>query len=78
MTEPTSSVESLLQLSVANLSLLRALLRSRVEIAETASGAELLHSLDMATMTAERLRLELALDAGDISFEDVPVEAKNE
>jgi hypothetical protein len=76
MTDTASPLESLLQLSVANLSLLRALLRRHAELVESTSGAELLRALDMSSMAAERLRLELALEAGDISFEDGPAETK--
>ncbi len=67
--------ENALRLSLETITTLRQTMGQYAEVTETVTGAELLQALDCAWVSAERLRLELGIAAGDIVFEDEPDEA---
>jgi hypothetical protein len=82
MSDLPPPVENALRLSQASISTLSQTLKQYSEVTQSQTGAEILQALDCVWISAERLRLELAIAAGDIVFEDetdeAPIEAGHE
>ncbi|MEQ1809139.1 MAG: hypothetical protein ABL889_04380 [Terricaulis sp.] len=78
MSAATPALDETLALCAANLAFMRELLKAFPQVRERPTGAELLEALDCASISATRFGLELAIEAGDVEFEDAAIAAERD
>lgn len=78
MSAVTPAIDETLDLCAANLALMRELLKAFPQVTERPTGAELLKALDCASISATRFGLELAIEAGDITFDETAIAAERD